>query len=72
MKKSVFYDHLIEACSQSGLPIEQAISKIRDMGVDAVEINLTMLLNDEEHISRILRAQRYRSIQQQNMMREGF
>lgn len=54
MKKSVFYDHLIEACSQSGLPIEQVVSKIRDMGVDAVEINLTMLLNDEEHISRML------------------
>ena len=48
MKLSVFYDHILQAESQSGKPIEELLSGVRAAGIEAVEIRLEYLLEHED------------------------
>lgn len=56
MKISVFYDHLLEACEQQNITIQEALQITKSCGIKGIEINLTCLLENEEFIMKTLRA----------------
>lgn len=48
MKVSVFYDHILQAVSQTGKPLEELLQGVRAAGIEAVEINMTYLCEHQE------------------------
>lgn len=40
MKISVFYNHILTASAQTGLTVEQVLSRVRGFGIEAVELDL--------------------------------
>ena len=55
MKLSVFYDHILQAESQSGKTLEELLSGVKAAGIDAVEIRLEYLLEHEETLELLKR-----------------
>lgn len=45
---SVFYDHVLEASRQTGLPVNTILNKIRTYGIEAVELDMDQLEKPEE------------------------
>lgn len=45
---SVFYDHILQAADQTGKPLCELLTGVRQAGIGAVEINLTYLLEHKE------------------------
>ncbi len=56
MKISVFYDHIIQAKEQNGKSLNELLSDAREAGIEAVEINLTYLLEHEDTFERLKHA----------------
>ena len=54
MKLSVFYDHIIEAATQSGRPIQEILQFCNEQGISAVEINFTQLIENRSFICSAL------------------
>lgn len=48
MKISVFYDHILQACEQSGKGILTLVREVKAAGVDGVELRLSYLLEHPE------------------------
>lgn len=48
MMLSVFYDHILQAVSQTGKPLAELLQGVRTAGIEAVEINMTYLCEHEE------------------------
>lgn len=48
MKISVFYNHIVKASEQSGLPLTDVLDKVHAYGIDAVELDLQEALTDTE------------------------
>ena len=46
MKISVFYEHIAEAVTQTGLSIEEVLQLVKSYGIEGVEIENTRILND--------------------------
>lgn len=55
MKLSVFYDHILQAESQSGKTLEELLSGVKAASIDAVEIRLEYLLEHEETLELLKR-----------------
>ena len=56
MKLSVFYDHILQAESQSGKTLEELLSGVKAAGIEAVEIRMEYLLEHEETLELLKRA----------------
>lgn len=54
MKLSVFYDHVLQAAEQTKKSLPELLRGVRDAGIEAVEINMT-LLSEHEEIYGLLR-----------------
>ena len=48
MKVSVFYDHILQAAAQTGKPLDELLTGVRDAGIEAVEINMSYLCEHGE------------------------
>lgn len=48
MKLSVFFDHVLQAREQTGKTVEELLARVRAVGIEAVEINLSYLCGHEE------------------------
>lgn len=53
MKISVFYDHILQAAEQTGKSLRELLADVREAGIEAVEINLTYLLEHEETLEML-------------------
>ena len=53
MKISVFYDHILQAAEQTGKSLRELLADVREAGIEAVEINLTYLLEHEENLEML-------------------
>lgn len=53
-KLSVFYDHILQACEQSGKTIPEVLSFCREQGISAVEINYSLFASEKEVIASML------------------
>ncbi|MDE5679890.1 MAG: sugar phosphate isomerase/epimerase [Lachnospiraceae bacterium] len=47
MKISVFYDHILQAAEQTGKPLPALLFEVREAGIEAVEMRLSCLLENE-------------------------
>ena len=56
MKSSVFYDHILEAHEQTGKDLDSILKYVKECGIDALEIRLSHLQEDEGAFDRIKRA----------------
>ena len=54
-KISVFYDHLLQAAEQTGKTIEEMLQYTKACGIDAVEIRLACLTENEEVFEQLKR-----------------
>ncbi len=54
MKISVFYEHMAEACEQTGRSMEEICSLVRSFGITGVEIENTRLYREGERIRGLL------------------
>lgn len=45
MQLSVFYNHILTAAGQSGLPVEEVLQRVRGFGIGAVELDLEEALS---------------------------
>lgn len=50
MKISVFYDHIVEAVKQTGLPVSNVLNKCKNMGIEGVEISYSLLKENYDTI----------------------
>ena len=48
MKLSVFFDHILQAREQTGKSVEELLTGVRTVGIEAVEINLNYLCGHSE------------------------
>ena len=48
MKISVFYDHILQAAEQPGKPLTELLSNVKNAGIEAVEINMSYLSQQEQ------------------------
>lgn len=55
MKISVFYEHIREAARQTGKPVEEVFALVKGFGIDGIEIEDRVLLEDETTIMQLLR-----------------
>lgn len=53
-KLSVFYDHILQACEQSGKTISEVLSFCKAQGISAVEINYSLFASEQEVIASML------------------
>lgn len=44
----MFFDHILQAAVQTGKPLEELLEKVRESGIEAVEINMTYLCEHED------------------------
>ena len=51
---SVFYEHIVDAQSQTGLPLETVCEKVKGFGFDFVEIDAKRLFAESETILPML------------------
>jgi sugar phosphate isomerase/epimerase len=56
MKLSVFYDHIVEAHEQTGKDIDSILKYVKECDIDALEVRLSHLQEDEEASRRIKQA----------------
>ncbi|WNS42367.1 sugar phosphate isomerase/epimerase family protein [Paenibacillus sp. MMS20-IR301] len=54
MKLSVFYNHIVKASEQSGLPLEAVLDKVHACGIEAVELDLQEALAGAEALKQRL------------------
>lgn len=55
MKISVFYEHIREAAKQTGKPVEEIFALVKGFGIDGIEIEDCVLLEDETTIMQLLK-----------------
>ena len=48
MKISVFYDHILQAAEQTGKPLAELLRNVKNAGIEAVEINMSYLCQQEQ------------------------
>ena len=48
MKLSVFYDHILQAAEQTGKPLTELLRNVKNAGIEAVEINMSYLSQQEQ------------------------
>ena len=53
-KLSVFYEHILQACEQSGKTIPEVLAFCREQGISAVEMNYTLFASEREVIDPML------------------
>ena len=53
-KLSVFYEHILQACEQSGKTIPEVLAFCRDQGISAVEMNYSLFASEKEVIAPML------------------
>ena len=53
-KLSVFYDHILQTCEQSGKTIPEVLSFCKEQGISAVEINYSLFASEKEVIASML------------------
>ena len=51
---SVFYEHILQACEQSGKTIPEVLAFCRDQGISAVEMNYSLFASEKEVIAPML------------------
>lgn len=51
---SVFYEHIVDAARQSGLPLDAVCAKVKGFGYDSVEIDANRLFTESETILPML------------------
>lgn len=56
MKLSVFYNHIVKASEQSGLPLTDVLDKVHAYGIEAVELDLEEALTGTEAMIKRLDA----------------
>lgn len=56
MRLSVFYNHIVKASEQRGLPLEDVLDKVHALGIDAVELDLEEALTGTEAMKKRLDA----------------
>lgn len=56
MRISVFFDHILQAKEQTGKPLEELLTGVRQAGIEAVEICLDYLLSHEEVMDTLKQA----------------
>lgn len=56
MKLSVFYNHIVKASEQSGLPLTDVLDKVHAYGIEAVELDLEEALTGTEAMKQRLDA----------------
>ncbi|WP_455716782.1 sugar phosphate isomerase/epimerase family protein [Anaerosporobacter sp.] len=56
MKISVFYDHVLQAAEQTGKSLSELLASVRKAGIEAVEINLTYLLEHDKTLELLKQA----------------
>ena len=56
MKISVFFDHILQAVDQTGKSLPEILRKVRENGIEAVEIHLAYLCEHEEVMEQLERA----------------
>lgn len=52
MKLSVFYNHIVKASEQSGLPLTDVLDKVYAYGIEAVELDLEEALTGTEAMKK--------------------
>ena len=55
-KLSVFYEHILQACEQSGKTIPEVLAFCREQGISAVEMNYSLFASEREVIAPMLSA----------------
>ena len=53
-KLSVFYEHILQACEQSGKTIPEVLAFCREQGISAVEMNYSLFTSEKEVIAPML------------------
>ena len=53
-KLSVFYEHILQACEQSGKTIPEVLAFCREQGISAVEMNYSLFASEKEVIAPML------------------
>lgn len=53
-KLSVFYEHILQACEQSGKTIPEVLAFCRKQGISAVEMNYSLFASEKEVIAPML------------------
>ena len=53
-KLSVFYEHILQACEQSGKTIPEVLAFCREQGISAVEMNYSLFASEREVIAPML------------------
>ena len=53
-KLSVFYEHILQACEQSGKTIPEVLAFCREQGISAVEVNYSLFASEREVIAPML------------------
>ena len=48
-KLSVFYEHILQACEQSGKTIPEVLAFCREQGISAVEVNYSLFASERGH-----------------------
>lgn len=56
MKLSVFYDHIREGAAQRDIPLSQALSEVREAGVECVELDLDAVSADPKDLRAALQS----------------
>jgi len=56
MTLSVFYDHIVNASKQTGKPLPEVLSLVKDNGIQAVELDLFHLSDSIDHLALIKNA----------------
>lgn len=51
---SVFYDHLLRACEQTGLPLSVVLAKTHSFGIDAVECDIEHIREGKDEMKALL------------------
>ncbi|KWX71262.1 sugar phosphate isomerase/epimerase family protein [Paenibacillus jilunlii] len=54
MQISVFYNHIVTACKQTGLPLPEVLGLVRGYGIQAVELDLDEVQPSPEAIKKLL------------------
>lgn len=54
MQISVFYSHILSACEQTGLTVSEILRRVREFGIEAVELDLDQVTPSKEEMKNQL------------------
>lgn len=54
MQISVFYSHILSACEQTGLNVSEVLQRVREFGIEAVELDLEQVTPSKEEMKNQL------------------